>query len=1135
MCGGGGKGSSGGGGAFGGYAAGLPPAQQNFTQASPQAMGWYNQAMGLAQQAVSQPYQRFGTQASDFVAQLNAQQQAAQQGIQQQAAATAPYAQQGAGLMAQAGGANAAQLAADQYMNPFMSQVVNPVQQALQQQQGQQLAQQQADAIRGGAFGGERAGLQRATLQGQQELAMGQALSPLYQTGYGQALGAAQTDLQRQLAAGQALGQAGLQAQQASLGAGTLGQQTQQAGITALQNQFNTAQMFPYMQAQFLSGIAGGLGPLLGQTSTQTQAQNPFGMFLARGGVAEDSEENRMGGAVHEAGDFSRGGYATRGGVDDDLGSALSSQEQMYKDIEGVEKGSQMPTGQIQSAQGLKPAEFGALPQKKSALDELKGIAGLAKTGMDIGKGLGLGKLFSGSTDYGSTASADVQATADEMASGLPAAYQDAATYMPVAAEAASGAADTGFLGGLGSLISDALPFLAAAKDGGRIGYEDGGDVRPHFEEGGISPDDPVWRRMIGQESGGKQFDRAGNPLTSPAGAIGIAQVMPGTAPEAAKLAGLPFDPVKYRTDKAYNEALGRAYYNQQLQKFGTRDKAAAAYNAGPGRLQQALTRAGEGGDYRSFLPSETQKYVSNVMGDARPISQSGLGSAIAGLQADRAKIPMGDPRRRFMATTVPQEPSPAIGPEKGQGLGDYLTSEKFVVPALTGLAEAGKGMLGSKSRYLGTAIGEGALSGLGAGAKSYMDVQKQRADITKTAAEAQERMAQAGLLGTESGLVGAQTKEALGAAAKNAIISGPDGLPSGAVIFDANGVAHYMNFGELYANRDKIDLLPSDRKAIEDAAKAKGIATDAGAQAVEAAKTPPAALPSPAAKTIEQAKPTTEVKPAGGLKPLPELFNLDPNEQKDVKQKVEKLTGTDVRGQEKFFGEQEQRSKAANTLKPLALELATAFGSLPKTGPLAPGAAQPKVASLAEWANSIAQTFGFDRPANAQDLSYLNQIKKITGQMKTQATAGAGQHALGAIEEFEQMFPSGRATREGIAANLASILMMNQKEQDKIHYFENWKNVAQEANPTLATQSGALADTFFNEKYNRQYAKEAKQIEKMFLTDVPGAKDPETGRPMNWFTYIQKHGDDLSPDEKSLIEKKFGDGILRYFTSVQR
>lgn len=33
-------------------------------------------------------------------------------------------------------------------------------------------------------------------------------------------------------------------------------------------------------------------------------------------------------------------------------------------------------------------------------------------------------------------------------------------------------------------------------------------------------------------ESGGKQFDKQGKPLTSSAGAIGIAQVMPDTAPE---------------------------------------------------------------------------------------------------------------------------------------------------------------------------------------------------------------------------------------------------------------------------------------------------------------------------------------------------------------------------------------------------------------------------------------------------------------------------------------------------------------------------------------------------------------------------------------------------------------------------
>jgi len=79
-----------------------------------------------------------------------------------------------------------------QFMNPYTQNVVNATQAALNQQQGQQLSQQQAEAIRGGAFGGERAGLQRGQLMGQQGLAQAQAIAPLYQQNYNQALAAAQ-------------------------------------------------------------------------------------------------------------------------------------------------------------------------------------------------------------------------------------------------------------------------------------------------------------------------------------------------------------------------------------------------------------------------------------------------------------------------------------------------------------------------------------------------------------------------------------------------------------------------------------------------------------------------------------------------------------------------------------------------------------------------------------------------------------------------------------------------------------------------------------------------------------------------------------------------------------------------------
>ena len=128
----------------------------------------------------------------------------------------------------------------------------------------------------------------------------------------------------------------------------------------------------------------------------------------------------------------------------------------------------------------------------------------------------------------------------------------------------------------------------------------------------------------VGTESNGKQFDSAGNPLTSPKGAIGIAQVMPTTAPEAAKLAGLPWDEQRYKTDAVYNKALGMAYFQRQLQdNEGDINKAWAAYNAGPGALQQAVKKAEQSArlnandpsvpvkSWLDFMPKETRDYVA--------------------------------------------------------------------------------------------------------------------------------------------------------------------------------------------------------------------------------------------------------------------------------------------------------------------------------------------------------------------------------------------------------------------------------------------------------------------------------------------------------------------------------------------
>jgi hypothetical protein len=150
-------------------------------------------------------------------------------------------------------------------------------------------------------------------------------------------------------------------------------------------------------------------------------------------------------------------------------------------------------------------------------------------------------------------------------------------------------------------------------------------------------------------ESGGKQFASSGKTLTSSAGALGVMQVMPGTGPEAARLAGLPWSLEKMKTDPAYNRALGAAYYKEQLRRFGDPAKAAAAYNAGPGAMRSAEVKARRDGnpdDWVKYLPAETRDYVSKFRrktGDAAA-SSGGSGAttnfsgAYAALEAKAAQ-----------------------------------------------------------------------------------------------------------------------------------------------------------------------------------------------------------------------------------------------------------------------------------------------------------------------------------------------------------------------------------------------------------------------------------------------------------------------------------------------------------------
>jgi hypothetical protein len=136
---------------------------------------------------------------------------------------------------------------------------------------------------------------------------------------------------------------------------------------------------------------------------------------------------------------------------------------------------------------------------------------------------------------------------------------------------------------------------------------------------------------QIGVESGGKQFDpKTGQPLRSKKGATGVAQVMPATGPEAARDAGLPWDPERFKNDRDYNMRLGDAYQGKLDRRFGKGTIAAtAAYNAGPTKVANLQKKYGA--DWAKYLPQETKDYIKNIKGVDVGNASGGDGDRIMG------------------------------------------------------------------------------------------------------------------------------------------------------------------------------------------------------------------------------------------------------------------------------------------------------------------------------------------------------------------------------------------------------------------------------------------------------------------------------------------------------------------------
>jgi hypothetical protein len=217
-------------------------------------------------------------------------------GTQQALAGAQPY--QGMATNYMTSGAQAVnpnELGADQinrYMSPYLQNVLQGTAGLLNQQNQQAQAGQMGNAIRSGAFGGDRGGIAAANLNQQQNLANAQIFSGLLNQGFNQALGTAQQQQQLNLGASQANRAAQQQAAQQAL---AIGQQGFGQGLAAAQQQGALGQQLFNMNASTGQNAAALGQQVYGQGTNTAQQQSAMGNTLFNQGATTAGQQAALG------------------------------------------------------------------------------------------------------------------------------------------------------------------------------------------------------------------------------------------------------------------------------------------------------------------------------------------------------------------------------------------------------------------------------------------------------------------------------------------------------------------------------------------------------------------------------------------------------------------------------------------------------------------------------------------------------------------------------------------------------------------------------------------------------------------------------------------------------------------------
>jgi hypothetical protein len=359
------------------------------------------------------------------------------------------------------------------------------------------------------------------------------------------------------------------------------------------------------------------------------------------------------------------------------------------------------------------------------------------------------------------------------------------------------------------------------------------------------------------------------------------------------------------------------------------------------------------------------------------------------------------------------------------------------------------------------------------------------------------------------------------------------------------------MDLDEAYKRLDEGTLPPLDpatSEQLREKSKGRG-----------AAQTTPTQL-RPGAQgeggTPEPAKPPSVVTPV--------VEGLSPEDMEAAQRWRQESRGkptTWVSGYKDIYTPQQQRAEGARDFQSQFTPMAAALASAPATGTLAPGALQSALRPVVGYVNSLASTLNVDAKIKEEDFAKREEALKYIARLRQAAADKNDFKAVSALDAVSAGYPSDTNTKRGIAKLLAGMQVETSREVDKNEYYQKFKEAAErgQRGALVANRSGSFAN--LEERFAKDRAaveaKEKEGLERMYLQPAIVTRNGQkmyygqtgklisaddvargTDRPMTWSEIVIKKGADLTPTQKSFVQREFGynpekgrsPSILRHF-----